>query len=240
MYGLATLILRSPLAVINRKNKKQVGEELQANFSRNHPKTQPDPEKDGANGTSLDNGTVRTRNESGKRFLRSDIVGDGSCLFRAISVFLYGSQDQHQQIRMNTTNYIHDNWSALKIYVVENDQNNNPTAECTIIKSISHSQELNEDDAVPMLGLEKSISNLNAVIRNNVKTVGDFKALKKIVASIERTLKTIQESKTRKHSLLTNEKPKPGAVPKIIPQRHNPLLFSTKNKKAKNRQKEKC
>lgn len=122
MYGLATLTLRSPLAVINRKIKKQGGEGLQADSSRNHPRTQPDPEKDGANGTSSDNGTVRTGNESGKRFLRSDIVGDGSCLFRAISLYLYGSQDQHQQIRMSTTNYIHDNWPALKIYVVTNDE----------------------------------------------------------------------------------------------------------------------
>ncbi|CAG9771606.1 unnamed protein product [Ceutorhynchus assimilis] len=99
--------------------------------------------------------------------------------------------------------------SELKYHIDRKhpNQNNNPTEECTIIKSISHSQELNEDYAVPMLALEKSISDLNAVIRNNVKTVGDFKALKKIVASIEPTLQAIQESKTRKNSLLTNEKP---------------------------------
>ncbi|KAJ8911391.1 hypothetical protein NQ315_013527 [Exocentrus adspersus] len=135
-------------------------------------------------------------------------------------------------------------WGSSKPLYLRDDGNNNlvintkPTdeEECRIIESISNPQELNEDDAVPILDLEKSISNLNTAIRSNVKTVGDFRAFKKLVASIEPTLQAMQESKTRKTSLsFTTEIPKPGAIPKITPQRKNPLLFLTKNKKTKNR-----
>lgn len=100
---------------------------------------------------------------------------------------------------------------------------------CKIIECISNPQELKDDDDVPILDLENSITNLNTIIRSNVKTVGDFRTFKKLVASIEPTLQAMQENKARKDFLLLEEKPKPGAIPKVTPQRKN--LFSTKKKK---------
>lgn len=39
-------------------------------------------------------------------FLLEDIVEDGACLFRAISLQIYGDQDMHEVIRQQTMDYI--------------------------------------------------------------------------------------------------------------------------------------
>ncbi|CAG9772558.1 unnamed protein product [Ceutorhynchus assimilis] len=98
-------------------NKKQGGGGLQADPSRNHPEAQLDPKWSGANGTTLNNEPIRTSEIKGERFSRSDIVGDGNCLFRVISLYLEGNQDNHQQIRANAVKYIQEHWTSLQIYI---------------------------------------------------------------------------------------------------------------------------
>lgn len=39
-------------------------------------------------------------------FLLEDIIEDGACLFRAISLQIYGDQDMHEVIRQQTMDYI--------------------------------------------------------------------------------------------------------------------------------------
>lgn len=39
-------------------------------------------------------------------FLLEEIVEDGACLFRAISLQIYGDQEMHEVIRQQTMDYI--------------------------------------------------------------------------------------------------------------------------------------
>ena len=52
---------------------------------------------------------------AGKEKLRViPIVGDGNCLYRALSYALYGNQIYHVQIRQNITNYVCDNYDIYE------------------------------------------------------------------------------------------------------------------------------
>ncbi|CAG9760953.1 unnamed protein product [Ceutorhynchus assimilis] len=71
-------------------------------------------QKDNNPATSLDNP---------KTYTLSDIVGDGSCLFRAVSMYLYGHQKCHEQLKKIALGYIKENWSVLQDHaLIENDR----------------------------------------------------------------------------------------------------------------------
>ncbi|KAK0093486.1 hypothetical protein PV326_013432 [Microctonus aethiopoides] len=48
-----------------------------------------------------------------KKFIEIDIVGDGNCLFRAISFFLYNTQDKHALVRQTIVEYITKVWNKM-------------------------------------------------------------------------------------------------------------------------------
>lgn len=52
-----------------------------------------------------------------------EIVEDGACLFRAISLQVYGDQDMHELIRQQTMNYIEQNREYFAQFVTENFEN---------------------------------------------------------------------------------------------------------------------
>ena len=62
--------------------------------------------------TSVDNRTVQSRNDavekqlSDRNFRAVDIYSDGNCFYGAISVFLHGSQAQHNKIRQNVAGHM--------------------------------------------------------------------------------------------------------------------------------------
>ena len=47
------------------------------------------------------------------------VLGDGNCLFRAVSHQLYGSEDQHLQIRHSLCNFIEQNQSKYEPYWID-------------------------------------------------------------------------------------------------------------------------
>ncbi len=58
-------------------------------------------------------------NIKGQRF---DIEGDGNCLFRAVSLYLYRHQNCHMKIRSESVDYVRKNWNSFKNFIfVENE-----------------------------------------------------------------------------------------------------------------------
>lgn len=60
------------------------------------------------------------------------IEGDGNCLFRCFSYFLYNNQNYHRIIRLRIVEHIVDNWDKYKQLIIGNsdyidDNNNNKT-----------------------------------------------------------------------------------------------------------------
>ncbi|XP_070567274.1 uncharacterized protein [Ptychodera flava] len=49
-----------------------------------------------------------------KSYKKVIVEGDGNCLFRAISQGIYGTQDHHNAIRLQTINYIIDHWDEYE------------------------------------------------------------------------------------------------------------------------------
>lgn len=54
------------------------------------------------------------------KFQLIQILGDGNCLFRAVSTFLSKNQDTHQNLRIKAVEYIDKNWNELSLYVQNN------------------------------------------------------------------------------------------------------------------------
>lgn len=53
-----------------------------------------------------------------KVFRKIKIDADGNCLFRAVSAFLYGNEDAHLRLRMNTVDAICQSWDDIKYHVL--------------------------------------------------------------------------------------------------------------------------
>ncbi|EEB14010.1 conserved hypothetical protein [Pediculus humanus corporis] len=51
-------------------------------------------------------------------FERHPIIGDGNCLFRAISLYLYGTQDHHMLLRYKAVAYLREHWKDVKNHLV--------------------------------------------------------------------------------------------------------------------------
>lgn len=51
-------------------------------------------------------------------FILHDITGDGNCLFRAISLYLYNTQENHLRPRADAVSYIRRNWNDIKNHLV--------------------------------------------------------------------------------------------------------------------------
>ncbi|KAK6630193.1 hypothetical protein RUM43_004953 [Polyplax serrata] len=49
---------------------------------------------------------------------RFSIVGDGNCLFRAVSLYLYGTQEYHMMLRYKAVNYLREHWRDVKNHLV--------------------------------------------------------------------------------------------------------------------------
>ncbi|KAK5648188.1 hypothetical protein RI129_003080 [Pyrocoelia pectoralis] len=49
------------------------------------------------------------------------IVGDGACLFRAISYLIYGTQEMSIEVRKSIVRYVSDNWDNYS--VISHDRN---------------------------------------------------------------------------------------------------------------------
>lgn len=76
--------------------------------------------------TSVKKNTTAEHTSEKGTFVRAEIIGDGSCLFRAVSLYIYGHQNHHKQIREESLEYIDLNWSELQDYVlIEDDQMRN-------------------------------------------------------------------------------------------------------------------
>ncbi|XP_058450525.1 OTU domain-containing protein 5-B [Malaya genurostris] len=56
---------------------------------------------------------------SERGFIIKDMVEDGACLFRAISLQIYGDQDMHEVIRQQTMDYIYQNREYFAQFVTE-------------------------------------------------------------------------------------------------------------------------
>ncbi|GBN19411.1 hypothetical protein AVEN_138154-1 [Araneus ventricosus] len=61
----------------------------------------------------LSNKKIWIRND-GARFEIQPMKGDGSCLFRAMSYFVFGNQDNHDFTRLKVVKYISDHWDRFK------------------------------------------------------------------------------------------------------------------------------
>ena len=61
---------------------------------------------------SLDAATIKQRNDSvnkqlyDKKLYSTDVVGDGNCLFRAISQSVFSSQSKHSELRINIVHHL--------------------------------------------------------------------------------------------------------------------------------------
>lgn len=49
------------------------------------------------------------------------IRGDGNCLFRAVSLYLHDTQEQHMKIRQEAVSYVRLNWNEVKDHLVTTD-----------------------------------------------------------------------------------------------------------------------
>ena len=48
------------------------------------------------------------------------IIGDGNCLFRCFSVFLYKTQNVHMKIRLSIVNNVINNWNTFRNFIIGN------------------------------------------------------------------------------------------------------------------------
>ncbi|CAG9760009.1 unnamed protein product [Ceutorhynchus assimilis] len=55
-------------------------------------------------------------------FKTGEVIGDRSCLFRSVSLLLYGHQDNHQRIRQDVLSYMEQNWPELNSFALINEQ----------------------------------------------------------------------------------------------------------------------
>ncbi|CAG9760303.1 unnamed protein product [Ceutorhynchus assimilis] len=79
----------------------------------------PVPQEPTADYNLKDNSTQHHGNTI---FLRMDIVGDGSCLFRAASQYLHGHQDKHKELRIDALSYIKQHWEEIKFFAFVESQ----------------------------------------------------------------------------------------------------------------------
>ena len=56
-----------------------------------------------------------------QKFRIERIQKDGNCLFNAISLYMYGFQTYHKQIREEAVQYVKEHWNELKDHIVESD-----------------------------------------------------------------------------------------------------------------------
>ena len=49
------------------------------------------------------------------------IIGDGNCLFRCFSYFLYNSQNFHMKIRKSIVQNVANDWENKKLYIIGNE-----------------------------------------------------------------------------------------------------------------------
>ncbi|KXJ68886.1 hypothetical protein RP20_CCG001245 [Aedes albopictus] len=68
-----------------------------------------------------DDAFVKIMSERG--FVIKDMVEDGACLFRAISMQIFGDQDMHEMIRQQTMDYIYQNREYFAQFVTEDINN---------------------------------------------------------------------------------------------------------------------
>jgi len=52
------------------------------------------------------------------------IIGDGACLFRAVSFGLYDTQDKAQEVRKKIVTYVTNHWEDYSIMSHDSDENN--------------------------------------------------------------------------------------------------------------------
>jgi hypothetical protein len=67
----------------------------------------------------LDDATIKERNDTVEQTLASlglqsvDVMGDGNCQFRAMSVGVYGDESHHSELRMRTASHMALNYQSL-------------------------------------------------------------------------------------------------------------------------------
>lgn len=49
---------------------------------------------------------------------RYSIIGDGNCLFRAVSLYMYGTQENHMTLRFKAVTYLREHWKDVKNHLV--------------------------------------------------------------------------------------------------------------------------
>ncbi len=59
------------------------------------------------------------------QFWRLDVDGDGNCLFRVVSLFLFGHQNNHIKLRQEAVSCIWSNWVNISPYILVDDHNLN-------------------------------------------------------------------------------------------------------------------
>lgn len=57
------------------------------------------------------------------------IVGDGACLFRALSYLMYGTQDRAMEVRSEIVRYVVNDWSKFSIMTHVSNGDNYGTPE---------------------------------------------------------------------------------------------------------------
>lgn len=103
------------------------------------------------------------------------MIGDGNCLFRAISYLIYNCQEKHLEVRMSIVKYICANWNKFKLLTVNAEQN-----------VYNDANEYYNSMSVP--GIYGSISevigasivfNINILVYNEKKLIIDTKSISK-------------------------------------------------------------
>ena len=64
-----------------------------------------------------------TQHNNSKSFEIHEVVGDGNCLFRAVSLYLFGTEDEHMTVRHDAVSYVRRNWKDLHEHLVITDPN---------------------------------------------------------------------------------------------------------------------
>lgn len=65
------------------------------------------------------NDTCNTdQNNNSKYFRRHKVKGDGNCLFRSVSLYLYNTEEEHLKIRREAVGYVRCHWKDLEHHSV--------------------------------------------------------------------------------------------------------------------------
>ena len=94
------------------------------------------------------------------KFIKINILGDGNCLFRCFSFFLYNTEKFHMQIRLNTVRYIVAHWDSYSSFIIGNTYYGN------IFNSVDYEQYMSQ---ISIYGSDVEIVCFSEIYNANVQ-----------------------------------------------------------------------